>query len=635
MEKWEVTEEDIQSAEHIILEKGYAFAEDAKEVIRCWDSTDVSACPGSGKTTVLLAKLKLVAERMPLDNGAGICVLSHTNVAVNEIKTKLTAYSAKLMDYPNYIGTIQTFVDRFITFPYLRSITSETPQVMDDRTYAQHMWTLLSSSSRYITVKSFIFRKHQESYKESSDIVEYVKDLYLQDGALYHKNQTAKLAGETSPSAQQYALAKHELLTKDGLIIFNETYHYAKEAVKRSPAIKGFLSKRFRFVFVDEFQDCSRVQREIVDCLFDKDICCVMRIGDPDQAIYNSDRDETEDWTPEKGNLTIASSNRYSQEIADILSPLRTGRNPISSLCGNSGIYPTIIVFDENSRHRVIETFVSLLENYQILKSNGIYKAIGWVKSETGKGLKIGDYWDGYNAYGRELTDTKYWSMVDGICDEIKKGGIYKVENILRKILVRVLKYYNCKDENGNTYTYYSVKKRLDEKHFDEYRSALLRMTEMSFYNRDVVDKAVRMIINMLLRVDSKTADAFNNLPTHFMEDLSSVSKQSEPCNEFFDPIRGIKVQFNTIHKVKGETHDATLYLETEYHGKSDLERVIPFYLEKEKNTRIDQYSRKCVYVGFSRPKKLLCVAMRATTFDAAWKNFVGWKVYDCRGNNQ
>lgn len=63
-------DQDIQTAEELLLPYGAHFLEDARKVIRCWHSTDVAACPGSGKTTVLLAKLKLLADRMPLENGA-------------------------------------------------------------------------------------------------------------------------------------------------------------------------------------------------------------------------------------------------------------------------------------------------------------------------------------------------------------------------------------------------------------------------------------------------------------------------------------------------------------------------------------------------------------------------------------
>lgn len=62
----EIDDKELEIVENILLEKGCHFANDAKEVIRYWKSVDVAACPGSGKTTVLLAKLKLLADRMPL-----------------------------------------------------------------------------------------------------------------------------------------------------------------------------------------------------------------------------------------------------------------------------------------------------------------------------------------------------------------------------------------------------------------------------------------------------------------------------------------------------------------------------------------------------------------------------------------
>ena len=114
-----VSDEEIKEIEKILLPKSCYFSEDAQNVIRHWKSSEIVACPGSGKTTVLLAKLKILAERMPFLYGTGVCVLSHTNVAVNEIKSKLNRYADKLLSYPNYVGTIQSFIDQYITKPYL------------------------------------------------------------------------------------------------------------------------------------------------------------------------------------------------------------------------------------------------------------------------------------------------------------------------------------------------------------------------------------------------------------------------------------------------------------------------------------------------------------------------------------
>ena len=52
MMEWKISDQDIQAVEELLLSHGAHFPEDARNVIRCWHSTDVAACPGSGKTTV-------------------------------------------------------------------------------------------------------------------------------------------------------------------------------------------------------------------------------------------------------------------------------------------------------------------------------------------------------------------------------------------------------------------------------------------------------------------------------------------------------------------------------------------------------------------------------------------------------
>lgn len=44
--------------------------------------------PGTGKTTVLTARVKILLEQLK-DSGQGVCVLTHTNIAVDEIKSSL------------------------------------------------------------------------------------------------------------------------------------------------------------------------------------------------------------------------------------------------------------------------------------------------------------------------------------------------------------------------------------------------------------------------------------------------------------------------------------------------------------------------------------------------------------------
>jgi len=109
----------LTEAEELFLPNGYHFDQESVNFIKCLESTDVVACPGSGKTTALLAKLFIFSKYMPFEGNKGVCVLTHTNVAIDEIKRRMGKASSVLFTYPNFFGTIQSFVDKFLAIPAL------------------------------------------------------------------------------------------------------------------------------------------------------------------------------------------------------------------------------------------------------------------------------------------------------------------------------------------------------------------------------------------------------------------------------------------------------------------------------------------------------------------------------------
>ena len=118
----EFSEEDICKAEAALLPNGKHFDEERLIFIRNLESVDLQAVPGSGKTTALTAKLFCLGKYLPFNRGEGILVISHTNVAVDELKQKLFVHTPNLFQYPNYIGTIQSFVDTFLAIPFYKTI---------------------------------------------------------------------------------------------------------------------------------------------------------------------------------------------------------------------------------------------------------------------------------------------------------------------------------------------------------------------------------------------------------------------------------------------------------------------------------------------------------------------------------
>lgn len=93
---------------------------------------------------------------------------------------------------------------------------------------------------------------------------------------------------------------------------------------------------------------------------------------------------------------------------------------------------------------------------------------------------------------------------------------------------------------------------------------------------------------------------------------------------------------FDTVYGVKGETHDATLYLETETKKSSDIRRILPLLERKitQCKNELQEKSRRCIYVGFSRPKYLLCLAISEKTYVGHETAFSSWKIVDLRSED-
>ena len=88
-----------------------------------------------------------------------------------------------------------------------------------------------------------------------------------------------------------------------------------------------------------------------------------------------------------------------------------------------------------------------------------------------------------------------------------------------------------------------------------------------------------------------------------------------------------VDIRLGSIHSVKGQTHLATLILETYFH-KHVLESVLPWLLGDRANGNGSQKRERDrllqMYVAMTRPTHLVCLAMRASslgTTDVAARN--------------
>jgi len=135
----EITDEDIKQTEEILIPNGGHFDDERKLFIKNLATTDLQACPGSGKTTCLLSKLLILSKHLPFGDNSGILVLSHSNAAVDEIKDTLVKHSPQLFKYPSFAGTIQGFVDQFLAIPYYQQQYHHLPYRIDDEIFNENL----------------------------------------------------------------------------------------------------------------------------------------------------------------------------------------------------------------------------------------------------------------------------------------------------------------------------------------------------------------------------------------------------------------------------------------------------------------------------------------------------------------
>lgn len=417
------TDEEIKISHDILLKDKKPFDAIKVNIIKEDSSCYVQACPGSGKTTTLLAKLIILANKMPLPEGKGICVLTHTNVAIDEIKAKLGTNADVLFRYPNFFGTIQTFLHKYVTAAALHYFYgSQITYVDDEMSNAVFLKKYYKLPSRESKLRGLIFARTASKEhiinapeiealggmdrlmaanvikKEGKRVVKYDFQLagynldniphkyrYLirakRDNILNSQgkeiilsykvdwennkiitNSDPKGIGVDSPSGTEYMKIKEEMFS-EGILSFQDAYDLAFRYIREKKLdFSSFSDKRFKYLFIDEVQDCDGLQVDLIQKIFDENKVVIQRFGDYCQAIY--ERDECSgpenDKLKENQVLYIHDSNRFGEKIAKPLRSLCIEDN--HQLHGNEevpSVKPIIITYENPLS--VLPKYVELL----------------------------------------------------------------------------------------------------------------------------------------------------------------------------------------------------------------------------------------------------------------------------------
>lgn len=653
-----ISREDITALAH---NEGWSFDDEERiSILESMHSIDVQACPGSGKTTLIAAKLILLAKKWPL-SGQGICVLSHTNVAKDEIIERLkkskTLEAQRLLSYPHFIGTIQEFAGKFLAFPCLRSKKIEINHVDTD------MCVDLIYSKISYKARLYIDSKNQHSN------VLYNFDIKYNDRKLSINVPTFK---STNKSESYKSLHKVRLqLINEGYFFYRDVFTFAQMALSENPVVPEALRKRFPYVFIDEMQDTQKFQDDLLCEIFPQNNLevIIQRFGDPDQAIfYGIGNEESNDSFNEKHaddmDFVIHKSHRFNGQLAGKIKFLSLNKIPLEtelteetlvtrSQAHSSGenFEHCVIIFNDDTLDGVIQSFGDIIseqfhEEYK--RSNKfIVKALGAVGNEIDPNveqLKIGHYWIDYDK-SKAKNKFKENSLIEAVryCRQSFSSDLSDSYKLLFNSIVKLLRLAGMNDANGHRYTATSLQnflkdssnwipfrktiyfllgdtETLDQEHWESICNALT-----SFLNlQDPNEEARQYLI-----YTEETLDVENQNEEGGEEGNSPVISLPENMVKHPD---GFNIQLSTIHSVKGETHDATLVMETKnysYDIGQLLNHIAGLDVSRITQKTKTKFSRQ-LYVAASRPRHLLCFAIHVDRIEENQKTALvalGWKV--------
>ncbi|MDN7799348.1 UvrD-helicase domain-containing protein [Burkholderia vietnamiensis] len=624
-----ITQEDIEELQ--VEYPSLDFAHPERQAVLFADgSVDVQAAPGSGKTTLLAAKLSILAKKWQYES-RGICVVSHTNVAREEIEARLreSRYGALLFSHPHFIGTIQTFIHKFVSLPLLRSWGVEV-RVIDDKEYRRISELRLNADYKLRALASNSPNKYGPA----------LRSLRYLGPELELSCLDKTLPGKTASSYARIEALKTSL-TADGIFRYDDMFAFAQHTLAKYPALSEALGHRFPLVFVDEMQDTSDAQDALLKSAMGAQ-SIFQRFGDVNQRILRAG-DTTAASFPLSGSLPVSTSKRFGASIAGVANSLRAfGQNIVGDNV-ESNLPVTLFTFTDESVKEVVSAFAdraAQLVPAAEIEKYGI-KAVGQRKDETttvGCGRVLGDYAaidppaPGKAPYIVNL----HRSLQLAAAARAEARNLVEAASRTRVALLHLLR------DLGWTPAKEAKTWRQLETHTDAaaFRAAnamvesLLHMPTPSVVASDW-DIVLTSLAVQLTSITGHvtTADDLRELESsRFSEPHAAPGSSTQPATM----THGLSVCVDTIAGVKGETHAATLVLECVYNRKYDVTASLPFLCgEKSSLTETNAITLSRLhnlFVAATRPRHFLAFSIHESRLSAEHRSrleALGWVVVD------
>ncbi len=260
----------------------------------------IIAGPGSGKTRTIVSKIEYILKN-DLAKPWEILAITFTNKAANEIKERINLGEGIKF---NNVFTYHGWCNYFLRMEFDKAGLNQDFRIIDSSDSETRVKNIIKENSLEVDKNDVLtaFEKIAREELNVKSLASSSDGLKVQISVLWDKYRKNKKA--------------------NGELDFNDLIIEVKKLLSDNEDLANEWKSKYKYLFIDEFQDTNNVQFEIIRKITDNDSNITV-VGDPDQNIYswrgaNIDLiNNFNKWFPKATTIMLKKNYRSTPEIVE------------------------------------------------------------------------------------------------------------------------------------------------------------------------------------------------------------------------------------------------------------------------------------------------------------------------------
>jgi ATP-dependent DNA helicase UvrD/PcrA len=528
------------------------------------------ACPGSGKTRAAAHRI----ARLTGEPATKLAVCSYTNVGADRLGSMLTRDLGIVLGPEHFLGTIHTFLLRYIVYPYAYMLGAQQgPFVREGGSWPD--LAVNDDHRQRMTLDQFRFSS---------------------DGSLVITGKPRSVSGTPEQIIasvdKQVRNRKTGLFRSAGVLTADDSMWIALQILTKFPTLAEVVAARFDELLLDEAQDTSELQLACLEVIYKSDrLGSMVLIGDLEQSIYSfqgASAQRAAAFASTCGLRTepLSENHRSSQKICEAAAHFcsRDADHAIGPHA-DCPIEPEVVLYSPDDPAAAIATFRQRLEHHQIEEAQAIVLARAW---------KVVNALNGRTTVFNERDRQQ---LVGDLAARLANSTLTAADIRAAQRLIA----YCAWDKN-----------HLDE--LDETQQKRLRATAYQFLeNLPKLSGDLQTWVRGAAVALQAAASALTDSVLHTggrMLPAGDKLKDHDASQAFAPPQPTLSAQ--TVHSFKGEDSDAVMIVIRRHHGSDPTSQLELWEAAVGKSTvkAEKEEERRVLYVALTRAARYCLVAL-------------------------